>query len=67
MVCVCMCVCVCVCVCVCMFAYNSRTDKLTCTKLGMFIPWNEEEISERTELWKSVLGSKPGEGVFCVL
>jgi hypothetical protein len=33
----------------------------------MVILWNKKEILERSELWKSVLGSKPGEDGFCIL
>jgi hypothetical protein len=36
-VCVCVCVCMYVCIYICAFAYISRTDKLTCTKIGMLI------------------------------
>jgi hypothetical protein len=38
---------VCVCVCVCMLNYSARTDALICTKLGMLIPFDQEEILER--------------------
>jgi hypothetical protein len=51
---------------VCMFAYNPRTDAPICTKLGMHIPWDQEKVSERSKLRKSVLGSKPDEGGFCI-
>jgi hypothetical protein len=47
------------------FAYSSRTDIPICTKLGMFIPWDQEEISERSKLQKNVLSSGHGEGSFC--
>jgi hypothetical protein len=38
---------------------------LICTELGLLIPWNSKGILERLKLWKTVLGSKPGEVVFC--
>jgi hypothetical protein len=59
-------VCVCVCVCV-MFVKCSRTDAPICTKLGMLVPRNQEQISERPKLRKRVLGSEPGEGGLCIL
>jgi hypothetical protein len=30
-----------------------------------FMPWNQKDISERSKLRESVLGSKPHEGGFC--
>jgi hypothetical protein len=51
---------------VCMFAYSSssRRDKPICTKLGMLIPWDQEE-NIGSKLRKSVLSSIPGEGGSC--
>jgi hypothetical protein len=46
-----------------MFTYSSRT--LICTKLGMLIPWEQEEILERSKLRRSVLSLSPGEGGSC--
>jgi hypothetical protein len=62
-----MCVCVCVCVCVrgCVFAYSSRMNVPICTKLGMFIPWDQEVILEMSKLRRIVLSSSPGEGGSC--
>jgi hypothetical protein len=40
-------------ICVCMLAYSSRTDKSICTKFGMLIFWNQEEVLERPILRKS--------------
>jgi hypothetical protein len=54
-------------VCMCMFAYSSRMGKPTCNKLGTLIPWHQKEILERSKLRKRFLGSKPGEGGFCIL
>jgi hypothetical protein len=54
-----------VCMYVCMFAYSSRMDKPICTKHGMLILWDQEEILERLKLRKSVLSSSPGEGGSC--
>jgi hypothetical protein len=61
-VCMCMCVCVCVYVCVymcvhvcvyiCMFAYSSRTDTPICTRLGLIMHCDQEEILERSKLRK---------------
>jgi hypothetical protein len=48
-----------------MYAYSSRTEKPICTKLGMLIPRDQEEILERSEIRKSVLCSRPGEDVLC--
>jgi hypothetical protein len=45
-----------------MFDSSSRTDKPTCTKLGMLIPWDQEENTERSKLRKSALSSSTGEG-----
>jgi hypothetical protein len=50
-----------------MFACRSRTNTWIWTKLGMLIPWNQEEILERSELRESVLGSEPGGCDFCTL
>jgi hypothetical protein len=52
-------------VCVCMFAYSSRTDKPPCTKLRMLIPWDKEEILERSIFQKNFLSSSPGKGGSC--
>jgi hypothetical protein len=38
--------------CICMFAYRSRRDKRICSKLGMLMPWNQQEILERSKLRK---------------
>jgi hypothetical protein len=57
--------CVRVCVCVCVFAYSSRTEKPICTKLGILIPWDQEEILEGSKLRKIVLSSSPGEDGSC--
>jgi hypothetical protein len=46
----------------CLFAYSSRTDVPICTKLGMLIPWDQEE---NWNSWNSVLSSIPGEGGSC--
>jgi hypothetical protein len=48
-----------------MFTYSSRIDKPIFTKLGMLIPCNQEDISERSKLLKIVLSASPGEGSFC--
>jgi hypothetical protein len=50
---------------VCLFAYSSRTDTPICTKLGMLISWDQEEIIGGSKLRKSVLSSIPAEGVSC--
>jgi hypothetical protein len=49
-----------------MFAYSSRTATPIRTKLGMLIPLDQKEISERSELRKDVLSAGPGEGGSCI-
>jgi hypothetical protein len=44
---------------------SSRTDKPICTKLGIFIPWGQKYISERSILWNIVLNSSPCEDGSC--
>jgi hypothetical protein len=56
-------VCVCVCVYVCLWLKNKYTN----FKLGMLIPWNQEEILKRSKFQKSVLGLKPSDSGFCIL
>jgi hypothetical protein len=53
--------------CVCMFTYSWRRIKPNGPKLGMFMPWQKEDISERSKLWKSVWVPVLGEGGFCSL
>jgi hypothetical protein len=52
---------------ICLFACSARTDRPICTKLGMLIPWDQEDILEESKLLKSVLSSSPGEGSSCSL
>jgi hypothetical protein len=49
--------------CVCMFAYSSRTETPICT-IGI-IPWDQEEILERSKIRKFVQGSSTGEYGSC--
>jgi hypothetical protein len=49
-----------------MFAYISITDKPICTKLGMLIPWDQEENTGQN-VGKGVLSSSTGEGGSCRL
>jgi hypothetical protein len=42
-----------------MFAYSVRTDAPICTKFGMIIPWEHEEMLERSRFQKNVLSSSP--------
>jgi hypothetical protein len=49
-----------------MFAYSSRRDLPIRPKLGMLMHCNQKEISGRSKLRRTVLGSSPGEGVFCI-
>jgi hypothetical protein len=51
-------------ICVCMFAYSSRKDKPVHTKLRMRIPWNQQEILERSKLRNKALSLNPVEGSF---
>jgi hypothetical protein len=48
-----------------LFAYSSKMDIPICTKLGMLIPWDQEENIGESKLRKSVLSSIPGEGGSC--
>jgi hypothetical protein len=48
-----------------MHTSSSRTDIPICTKLGMLIPWDQEENTGRSKLRKSVLSSSPVEGNSC--
>jgi hypothetical protein len=61
----CICVCVFVCMFMCMFAYSSRMDAPICTKLGMLMPWDQEQILERSKLRNIVLSSSQGNGGSC--
>jgi hypothetical protein len=47
------------------FAYSSRMDTPVCSKLGMLIFWNKEEILEGQKLRKNILGLSLSEGGSC--
>jgi hypothetical protein len=36
-----------------MFTSRQRMDKLIFTKLGMLIPYDQEEVTGRSKLWKT--------------
>jgi hypothetical protein len=46
---------------VCMFVCNSTRVKPICPKLSVLMLWNQDEILERSDLRKDVLGSSPGQ------
>jgi hypothetical protein len=52
-----------------MYSYSSRTDLPIFPKFGMFMPQNQENISERQQLKKKKTGLalSPGEDGFCSL
>jgi hypothetical protein len=53
--------------CLCTFTYSLGRDPPIYSKLGMHIPWNQENISEWPRHQESVLGSSPCEDGFCSL
>jgi hypothetical protein len=50
---------------ICMFPYSLRGAPPVCHRLGVLMPWNQENFLERSKLQKSVLGLSPGEDDFC--
>lgn len=46
----------------CVFAYSSRIYEPICTKNGMYIPWDQKGISERSKFRRIVQSLSPGEG-----